>query len=58
MTSKEIKVINAEPAEMATTPEDKIKHDLTYDEWLEAKINKTNIFSYRQRKKERKVESK
>ena len=44
---KEIKVINAEPAEMAITPEDKIKHDLTYDEWLEAKINKTNIFSYR-----------
>ena len=50
MTSKEIKVINAEPAEMAITPEDKIKHDLTYDEWLEAKINKTNIFSYRAKK--------
>ena len=46
----EVKVINAEPAEMAISPEDKIKHGLAYDKWLEAKINKTNIYSYKAKK--------
>jgi hypothetical protein len=48
-----MKVINTEPAEMAISPEDKIKHGLEYDKWLEAKINKTNIYSYKAKKKDK-----
>ena len=43
-------IMKVATAEMAISPEDKIKHDLEYDKWLEAKINKTNIYSYKAKK--------
>ena len=46
----EIPELKVATAEMAISPEDKIKHGLEYDKWLEAKINKTNIYSYKAKK--------
>ena len=43
-------IMKVATAEMAISPEDKIKHGLEYDKWFEAKINKTNIYSYKAKK--------